>query len=324
RWLALILGVLMVAEATSQLLGALFQAHERMLVPALARVTANALTLAIVLPLLLRGQGAVTVAAVMVLATLFRVLIQVVAVRRLYGFELPAAPAPPWRGLLSAGLPFLAAQGLGMFVFRIDVLMLGWLASEAAVGWYGAACRLMEAFNFIPQFLTLATFPVAARLWAAQSEQFRPTVRKTLHLLVVITVPLAVALLVLADEIIGALFTLERYRPSVPILRVHALSLGMVFVDYYLVGILMAIGRERQWIRIVAAACLVNPALNWVLIPLTASRLGNAGIGAGLATLVTEVFILACALRVVPAGTFARAPARVASRPAALPPVMGS
>jgi O-antigen/teichoic acid export membrane protein len=181
----------------------------------------------------------------------------------------------------------------------------------------------MEAFNFIPQFLTLATFPVAARLWAAHSEQFRPTARKTLHLLVVITVPLAVTLLVMADEIIGALFTLERYRPSVPILRVHALSLAMVFVDYYLAGILMAMGRERQWIRIVGAACLVNLALNWLLIPLTASGLGNGGIGAGLATLVTEAVILACALRAVPAGTFGRTSVRVALRATALGGVMG-
>ncbi|HEV8674872.1 MAG TPA: flippase [Methylomirabilota bacterium] len=318
RWLALILGVLMVTEATSQLLGALFQAHEQMLVPALARVAGNAFTLAVVVPLLLRGQGAATVATVMVLAAAFRVALQAVAVRRLYGFELPGPPAPAWRGLLAAGLPFLAAQGLGMFVFRVDVVMLGRMASEATVGWYGAACRLMEAFNFIPQFLTMATFPVAARLWAARSGEFRPTVRKTLHLLLVVAVPVAVVLLVLAEEIVGFLFTLDAYGPSVPVLRVHALSLAMVFVDYYLVGILMAMGRERVWIAIVGAACVVNPALNVLLIPPTEFWFGNGGIGAAVATLVTEVFILAWALYAIPAGTFGRASARVAARAAVL------
>ncbi|HEV8676476.1 MAG TPA: polysaccharide biosynthesis C-terminal domain-containing protein, partial [Methylomirabilota bacterium] len=130
----------------------------------------------------------------------------------------------------------------------------------------------------------------------------------------VITVPLAVTLLVLAGEIVGFLFTLETYRPSVPILRVHALSLAMVFVDYYLVGILMAMGRERVWLAIVGAACLVNLALNWVLIPATDGWYANGGIGAAAATLVTEVFILAWALHAIPAGTFGRASVRVAAR----------
>jgi O-antigen/teichoic acid export membrane protein len=144
------------------------------------------------------------------------------------------------------------------------------------------------------------------------------TARKTLHLLLVVTVPAAVLIHVLAEEIVALLFTLEAYGPAVPILRVQAGSLALLFIDFYLVGILMAIGRERRWMAIVLGGCLVCPTLNWLLIPLAQAHWGNGGIGAALATLITEAGIMAAVLRSLPAGTFGRDAMRVAGRAVAL------
>ena len=316
--LVLILGLLMVVEAFSQLLGALFQAHEQMLVPAIARVGGNVITLALVVPLLFRGHGAATVAAVIVVAAAARVGFQAIAARRLSGFGLPAPAAPSLRSLLRAGIPFLTANGFALFVARVDVLILGQLAGAAAVGWYGAASRLVEAFYFLPVLLTTATFPVLSRLWSEDKNEFHATVRKTLDLLIVLIVPLSVTFFILAESIVGSLFTLESYGPSVPLLRIQAVSLVLIFVDYLLTCILLATGRERTWIAILGVACLVNPALNFVLIPLTSAAYANGAIGAALATLLTEIFILICALRVVAAGTFDAGTVRVAVRAAGL------
>jgi O-antigen/teichoic acid export membrane protein len=318
RGLVLILGVLMVAEAAAQVLTATFQSHEQMVVPAVARIVANALMLALVVVALRAGYGAPMVAAVLVVSGLVRVAIQGWAVPRLAGFRMPAAATPAWRGLLAAGLPFLLANGIGVVFFRINVIMLGAMTTDAVVGWFGVANRLMEAFSFVPQFLTMATFPVAARLWLTAPAEFRATVRKTLHLLLVVTVPAAVGLHVLAGEIVALLFTLEAYGPAVPILRVHAGSLALLFVNFYLVGILLAIGRERRWIAIVIGGSLVCPTLNWLLIPLAHAWWGNGGIGAAAATLLTEAYVMAAVLRSLPAGTFGRGSLRVAGRAAIL------
>jgi Na+-driven multidrug efflux pump len=103
----------------------------------------------------------------------------------------------------------------------------------------------------------------------------------------------------------------------VPILRINALTLGVIFVDYYLATILIAVGRERQWLAISVGACILNPVLSWVLITYTHRQYGNGGIGAALATLATEVFVLFYALRLLPRGTFSRISTRVALRAAA-------
>ncbi len=323
--LAAILGIVMVADALSETLSALFLAHERMLVPAAARIVGNAFTLAVAVPLLAHGYGARAVATVMVTAAGLRLMIQAASLRRLDGFRgTDAPPAGSWRELLAAGFPFLVWEALGILYFRIDVLMLGLMTTDATVGWYGAASRLLDALGFVPHILTVATFPVAARLWVTAPDEFRAIVRKALQLMLVVTVPVAVLLLTLARDIVGFLFTLESFGPSVPILRIHALTLAVLFINFFLVGVLMAIGRERAWIAVAGLACLLNPAMNLVLIPLTDARFANGGIGAAIATLLTELFVLACAVALYPAGTLGRASWRIAAQAAGSGALMGA
>jgi O-antigen/teichoic acid export membrane protein len=312
--LASILGLVMVAEAMAQALSAIFQAHERMLTPAVARVTANLFTLAVAAPLLAHGHGAFAIATVMVIAALVRVAIMAATVGRLHGFASPRPVQAAGFDLLAAGLPFLVWQALGIFYFRMDVVMLGWLTTDATVGWYGVASRLTDSLTFVPQIVTTATFPVAARLWVSAPDEFRAIVRKTLQVLLVVTVPASVGLLTLAREVIDMLFTLEAFGPAVPILRIHSLTLGLLFVDFFLVGVLMAIGRERSWIAIAGGACLVSPLMARSLIPLADSAFGNGGIGAALGTCLTEAFIMICALRLFPAGTLGAETWLVAAR----------
>lgn len=324
RLLAAILGVRMVAEGAAQLLGAFFQAHERMLVPSVARVAGSAITLALVMPLLAGGNGAAAVAIVMVAGAALRVLVQAVAIRELSGFGLPPPPPPGWRDLAREGFPFMTAAALGMLVYRIDVVVLGGMANEATVGWYGAASRTVDAFNVIPLVLTTATFPVLSRLWVDARAEFAATARRTLELLLIVAVPVIVMLLTLADRIIDFLFTLGSYAPAVPVLQIHAVSLALVFVDNLFVCTLMAIGRERAWIAIVGAACLLCPALNWLLIPVADQAYQNGAIGAALAKLLTEMFILAAAFRAMPGGIFGAEWTRTAVRALALGGVLAA
>jgi O-antigen/teichoic acid export membrane protein len=322
--LVMILGLGIVVDAWSQLIASLFQAHERMLLPALARVATNAVTLTALL-VFRHVSGASMVASVMVVAGVVSLVIHAVAVRYLDGVRDGAADLSlPWRQLVAAGFPFLAWQVLGLFYFRIAVVMLGLMTTDATVGWYGAASRLLDGLTFIPEILMTATFPVVARLWTSSATEFRAASRKTLDLLLTATVPIVVILFVLAHDIVDLLFTRQEFGPSVPILRINALTLGLLFIDYYLATILMAVGRERKWLAVSAGACVLNPALNWLLIPWTHAYYGNGGIGASVATLGTEVFILACALRLVPDGTFDRASAHVGLRAASAGAILAS
>jgi len=80
---------------------------------------------------------------------------------------------------------------MGLALGGLALIMLGLIASEATVGWYGAASRVVEAFNFVPLMLTMAVFPVASRLWVSAPAEFQATVRKTLRLVLAARDPIA-------------------------------------------------------------------------------------------------------------------------------------
>jgi PST family polysaccharide transporter len=169
----------------------------------------------------------------------------------------------------------------------------------------------------------MATFPVLSRLWSSSRDEFEATVRKMLHLVVVVTVPVSVTLFALAPDVVGFLFTPE-YAAAIPVLRIQAVSLALIFVDFLLVCVLMSVGRERLWLAIVGAACVLNPAVSWLLIQVTETRFANAAIGAALATGITEVFILCFALRAVPRGLFDALSMRTIARAGALGIALGA
>ncbi|OLD74690.1 MAG: hypothetical protein AUI33_06070 [Ignavibacteria bacterium 13_1_40CM_2_61_4] len=75
----------------------------------------------------------------------------------------------------------------------------------------------------------------------------------------------------------------------------------MLYIDMILGTMLFASDRQRQWTMVAFIALVLNPLLNYLLIPLAGSRMGNAGIGAAVATLLTEVVVMIAALRIMPA-----------------------
>jgi O-antigen/teichoic acid export membrane protein len=63
--------------------------------------------------------------------------------------------------------------------------------------------------------------------------------------------------------------------------------------------ILVASGRQAIWTAALAGACIVNPALNFVLIRYTQAHLGNGAVGAAVSLLLTELLIATLAVVLV-------------------------
>ena len=68
---------------------------------------------------------------------------------------------------------------------------------------------------------------------------------------------------------------------------------------------MFAFDRQRKLSIMAFAAMLLNIGLNLMMIPYFQARYGNGGIGAALATLVTEFFLLVCATMTLPGKVFA-------------------
>lgn len=281
-----------------------FQGFERMEYRSASSITERVALTAAAVPALLLGGDALIVAALMASSTFASFLVASHYLRRL----VPVRPRIHWRsawGLAKAGLPYLLMAVFAVIYYRINAVMLSLMATESVVGWFGAAFRFFDILMFLPSILSMAVFPVLARQAGTQSG-ITLTTERSLQVILLAGVPMSIATYTFAPDIIGTLFGLAEYAPSVAVLQMLAPGLLLVYVDFVLVTALVALDRQRQWSLVALAAIPVSIALNYLLIPVFQTGAGNGGIGSAAATNITELMILGAALLLLPKGVISR------------------
>jgi O-antigen/teichoic acid export membrane protein len=289
------------------LIGAL-QGVEQLRIVALVDAVSKLVQLGLVAFALVQGYGPLGVAVAWILSDLFAIAWYLHAVRKHTGLSGPLE-LRTWRSLISGGVPFLVWETALLTYARIDVVILSMFAHDAVLGWYGAAYRIISIPLFAPAVIMTATFP-ALSASAKDPALFSTIARRAVHVVVLMTLPMALGLMVLADKLIELFGYPQSFANSVVPIALLAASLPLVGINMIVGSVLNARDRQRQWAVAGVAAAVLNPALNLVAIPYTQSTYGNGAIGAAAVTSLTEVFLLVvgqCLIprRVLDAATFA-------------------
>ncbi|HLX11869.1 MAG TPA: flippase, partial [Bacteroidota bacterium] len=299
RLLIFILVVSKLWEGAGRVLASCYQGFEMMQYPSLGAIIERVTAAAFGVAALLLGAGAVTIACVMAMSTLLNALTQAFFIRRIITTPLEIT----WnhmKYLLTAGVPYVFWSIFAIVYYRIDAVMLSIMTPPRVVGWYGAAYRLFDVLMFLPSIYVTALFPVLSKSWGKDSLLHARTMQKSLDYILFAGIPISVCVYFFAKQIIGLLFGLPAYEPSIILLQVFAVGLLLVYIDFILISTIVASDRTTKWTLAAFTAMLLNMLLNYILIPYCQQRLGNGGIGAAIATLVTEFAVMCCALYLVP------------------------
>ena len=68
--------------------------------------------------------------------------------------------------MMGESLPLMINHLLATIFFRIDVFILQPTWGDKSVGYYNAAYKYIDGINVIPQYFTLAIFPLMSRFAA--------------------------------------------------------------------------------------------------------------------------------------------------------------
>ena len=192
--------------------------------------------------------------------------------------------------LARAAKDFLFIRMVLVIFNSADLLMLSWLAGDAATGYYSVAMRLTSACDFLPEAFSGAFLPVLSRRaregWAAFSEVFRQYYKYQL----IFGLGLAVGLSGLAQAGIFFIFG-AGFLPAVPTLQWLAAALALDFVNRCLSNAIIALDEEKKIIKNFAGASAFKIMLNYLLIPW---YLNN---GAAVSTVLSELLVLFLQLR---------------------------
>lgn len=285
---------------------------ERMEFTSMAGVISAALLTAMRLLLLLLKQDVVAIAAVAIFAAVVNLAILYFSLRRLqplrFTFQWGFA-----KTVLSSSLPFFLV-GVGIVVYHeIDVLVLSWLLTEQSIGWYGVVDTLFGSMLFVPNIIMSVLFPTLSRLVISDRAAFVGLARKVFEWMAVVSVPLGLGMMIIANQVIALLFGAE-FVNSGPILAVRSIVLIMTYANMILGLTLIVSSKQKRWAMVILTVSLLTIPLDYLFIPLCERLFANGAIGGAVSYLVTDSIQLVAGLVLLPRGILNRSTAWLVTR----------
>ena len=188
------------------------------------------------------------------------------------------------RVLRSSG-NLLASKILRTVIFNFDVLLLGFLLGERAVGHYVAPYRFCFMLLSVAVTIHVSYLPTLARAAEMGLVALAESTDRALAFSAAVAAPLIVGGMVEARPLLQMLFGSE-YLDGTPAFRLLILSIGMIFLHGNLSNVFLVRDQTSMLTWITAAATAINVVLNFLLIPVWGI------VGAAASTVVAETLIL--------------------------------
>jgi len=201
-----------------------------------------------------------------------------------------------WRSLVRGGIPLMALTIFNMIYGTIDVPIIGYITEgNAQVGWYSLAYKWIGIPIFIATAVVSAYFPRFSAHGSPITKEFGPLVNNALRLVLFASVPAAIGLALVADELITALYQ-PAYQPAIVLMQILAGHVPLAAMDTVLAVALIASNRQGRYLFVSIVAAILNPLACIVLITVTDVRYGNGAIGAAIVTVLTELIVMCGAI----------------------------
>ncbi len=188
----------------------------------------------------------------------------------------------------------------------IDTAMLSLITDTKVVGWYGVATKLFQTMLFVAVMASTAWLPRLVAAFERSPRELHREARAPIELVLSLALPLTAIVAFAAGPALLLLYGPAYHQAATPLI-ILGCCLAPMYLNMILCQICVAAKRQGVWARMMIGATCFNPAANAVLIPYTQSHWHNGATGAAIALLLTELVIVAAALRVIGLDVFSRA-----------------
>ncbi len=258
-------------EAAFSLCQAIFEAHERLRVPAYASVSNSAVRLLGGWWVLQSGANPTSIAWLIPLGSFVGLLSLAPALFRLLREVSQEGSAYPNLTFIRRQLrytpSFLVIHFFSIVDYQADTFLISVMLSETAVGWYGAAQTILLGFWIMPVAIRAALYPLMARYYVHAPNKLAVLYEKASQYLMIAVLPMVVGVFLLAEQIILLVFGAS-FTPSIPVLRWSIWGVIFVFLNVPNARLMLVHNRQRVLSWMTGLSMVVNVGLNLLLIPL--------------------------------------------------------
>ncbi len=147
----------------------------------------------------------------------------------------------------------------------LDSVFLSVLAGDFQVGLYQIAFKIIFALQFLPMAFTASLYPAMSSYWHNNKEQLLISFERALNYLIIISLPIIVGAIVLADKII--LLFKAGYDGALVSLQISIISLFFIFINFPIGSLLNACDKQRKNTLNMGIVMVASVVLNLILIP---------------------------------------------------------
>jgi O-antigen/teichoic acid export membrane protein len=277
--------IFLILEAISNVFIVTFRAFEKMEYEAIIRIGNSILRSSIALLVLFLGYGLIAIGIIYVVSGFIEVLSSLVVCRKKFVKIKWIIDFSFIKKSIKIALPIGMLSIFGYIYVRIDTVMLSLMKGDAVVGWYNAAYNLILGFRAIPQIVMFALLPLLSYSYLSSKESLQNSYEKSFKYLLILGLPISIGIFMLSKDFI-LLFYGEQYINSIDALRILTWDVVLKFLYICAGFILISSDKQNKMAIIVIFSAFLNIILNLFLIP------SYSYIGSGIATLITEIFVL--------------------------------
>ena len=280
-------GIGMLVTTTQALLVVDLQSRLRFGWAALIELVRGVVGIALIVALVLAGEGTVPLLAVAIPAGLAAFALTVPLVRGTLSLR-PAFAPRRWLPLIREVMIIALSVAVYALYFRVTLLITSLVSTAQQTGYFSISFRLMEALVGIPALLIGAAFPIISRSARDDRERFDYATRRIFELALFLGGLMALGLLLSAPFAIELLVGTSRH-PSVEVLQIQSTALLAGFVVAATSFPLLGMRRYRELLFATTASLALAAVLALALTP------AHGADGAAIAA-VTGDFVLAASL----------------------------
>jgi O-antigen/teichoic acid export membrane protein len=254
--------------ALSQIMEAVFQAHERMTFIAYVNAPANVVRIALIFLLTTGGQGLYSIAIMMFISHIFVMVVELYFMLRYIVRPKLTLNIKFTFGLLKSSATFLGIDGIVAIYSSLYLIMLARFLDESAVGLYSSATQIITPLIILYQSIVLAVFPIMCqRFDVNNSSELRGISNRLLELLLVIAVPMSVGVFMMAEWGLSFLYGGSEFEAAASAVRVIVFIALLQAFTAVMGRVLVASMREKTTLRIVAIDLVLSFTMGILLIP---------------------------------------------------------
>lgn len=233
--------------ALTQILIGLFQKNLKMEKVAIAEVTSRFVLVSGIALSVWFNLGLYIILLFIVLSSFFNFAILYFFSKKITSIDL-AFDFTLWKTIIKQSWPLAITIALNLIYLKADTLILSFIKSEAEVGIYGAAYKVIDVLITLPFMFAGIVLPILTKEWSEhKTSGFKQVLQKSLDTMIIIALPFVIGTQFIAHDIMTLVAGKDFYA-SGTVLKLLIIACAIIFIQVTFSHAVIAINKQKKLI----------------------------------------------------------------------------